>query len=72
MKRQDLAVLEKIFAAEIAGRLPAQIKSKRLADLEKSGHVVQVEGTLPGRFPVRIHGWCLTHLGRITYCESCK
>ncbi len=72
MKRGELAVLEKIFTCEINNRLPAQLKSKFLPALEEDGCVVQVEAVLPGRFPVKIHGWCLTERGRILYCESCR
>ena len=69
----ELKVLERIFAAEISGRLPAQFKSKHLAPLQERGMVEPMETKVGagGPFTVTISGWALTHLGRITYCESC-
>jgi hypothetical protein len=71
MTKAELKVLERVFTAEIDGALPAQFKSKLLPEMEKAGYVVQIEETLGGRFPVKIKGWALTELGRMTHCASC-
>lgn len=70
--REQLKVLERIFAAEIFGKPIAQFRSKHLSGLEESGYVLRAEATLPGRFPVIIRGWILTERGRMAYCESCR
>lgn len=74
--KADLKLLERVFDMEVrsgaAGRvMPAQIKSKRLVKLAEDGFVEEGTITLGGRFPVKITGWFLTHLGRYTYCQSC-
>lgn len=71
---KEKKVLERIFAAEIENRLPAQFAKSRnltLDMLEDRGMIVKLEMTLGGRFPVRIEGWGLTNYGRIVYCGSC-
>lgn len=67
-----LKLLEAVFWAEVEGRLPYQRKGKAIEALAAKGLVEPMEIVLPGRFPVRICGWSLTHLGRMTYCASCK
>lgn len=71
MTKADLRILERLFDAEIVGLLPAQLRSKRLAQLRTDGYVEEMTVTFPGRFPIMVTGWCLTHLGRYVYCESC-
>lgn len=71
MNKSDLAILEKIFVQEIMGGI-YQSKAKRLEWLQENGYVEFVEFVLPGRFPVKVKGWALTHRGRMTYGESCK
>jgi len=71
MTKAKLAVLEKIFTAEMEDRLPAQLKSKHLAELITDGYVEEMELILGGRFPVSIKGYELSHFGRMTYCASC-
>jgi hypothetical protein len=76
MNAKDLKLLEKVFSAEVnsainGGLYVAQIKSKRMEQLEKEGYVQKVTETLGGRFPVKVTGWALTELGRLTYCTSC-
>ena len=66
-----LAALEKVFAAEIEGRLPFQSKAKIFRDLENDGLVAPMERRFGGRFPVVVTGWQLTHAGRFMYCSSC-
>jgi hypothetical protein len=69
--KKDLKALEKVFAAEIEGRLPFQSKALVYLDLYDEGLVQPMEVTFGGRFPVTVKGWQLTHAGRITYCASC-
>lgn len=73
MNKKQLAMLEKAFIKEVnAGvsnsRIPGilQTKSKVAAELEKDGYLEFVSFMLPGRFPMKISGYQLTHLGRIT------
>ncbi len=68
----DFELLGRVFEAEIAGQLLAQIRNKRLHALAEKGWVEEMTMILPGRFPVRVKGWVLTELGRYTYCASCS
>jgi hypothetical protein len=69
--QKTLAALEKVFAAEIAGRLPFQSSAKAYRNLCDDGLVEKMERRLGGRFPVVITGYQLTHAGRMLYCASC-
>lgn len=71
MSTTDYKILERIFAAEIENRLPAQVKSKHLARLEAEGLIRTSTKELYGRFPVTITGWELTLLGNLTFCMEC-
>lgn len=72
MKKADLAILEKVFAAEIEGKPLMKSKSKRIFDLEKQGMVKRVLVKVQMRNTVYVEGWELTHIGRFTFCDSCK
>jgi hypothetical protein len=70
----EMQILEKIFTAEIEGRLPAQLRLRRsylLERLERRKMIQKVTMTLSGGIPVTVEGWELTHFGRMTYCASC-
>jgi len=76
--KAEMKMLEKMFASEIAQAfyhksLPRcfQSKAKILDAMQEKGLVDAVEFTLGGQFPMTIHGWILTHRGRIAYCETC-
>ena len=71
MIKSDLRILEKIFEKEIFG-LVYQSKAKRLEWLRDNGYVEAAEITLPGRIPIRVSGWVLTHKGRFAYCDTCR
>ena len=72
MNKKDLGVLESIFGAEIEGRLPYQkIGPKHAAALIEMGWIAPMERVFGGRFPVRVKGYQLTHLGRHAYCVTC-
>ena len=66
------AALEKVFGAEIRGRM-LQSKARIYALLEEEEYVKQTTEIYGAgeRFPVTATGWVLTHKGRIVYCESC-
>ena len=65
MTKATISALEKVFAAEIEGRLPFQSKSKIFQRLADDGLIQPMERKLGGRFPVTMKGWQLTHAGRI-------
>lgn len=70
--KATLSALEKVFAAEIEGRLPFQSKAKIFKQLCDEGMLAPMEhqfGT--GAFAINIVGYELTHEGRFLYCSSC-
>lgn len=67
--KKHLNALEKIFAAEIEGKLPFQSKSQIYDEL---AHKQYLEKETIFMYGVRVTGYFLTHKGRITYCKSCK
>lgn len=72
LTKAKLRALERVFAAEVDGRLPFQSKAKIFRELCESGMVEPMEWKLVGRFPVTVSGYQLTHAGRIAYCCSCR
>jgi len=71
--KRELAVLEKVFAAEIDGRLPYQSKAKIFAELCEAGLLAPMERTYgSGWSAVRVRGFVLTDAGRLLYCASCR
>ncbi len=76
MTRSQIKVLEKIYAVEIMGEYPAQLKSKHLPWLIEQGYVKKTSSTIPLSrqcpFPMTMEGYELTLLGNLTYCMSCK
>ena len=73
--KKVLQALEKVFAAEVEGRLPFQSRAKVYSSLCDDGLLEPMTMVLGGqsdRFPVTMSGYQLTHAGRITYCESCR
>lgn len=76
MDKKSLRLLEQVFEAEIKGALSRgprlfQTKSKLAKKLVEDGYLEEDEFVFGGRFPVRVRGYVLTHLGRLTYCSSC-
>lgn len=69
--KATLQALERVWVAEIEGRLPYQSRSLIYVRLEKDGLVEEMSRTFAGRFAVIVNGWQLTHAGRFLYCESC-
>lgn len=69
MNKKQLALLEKVFAAEVEDALPYQTKSKLAQEMCTSGFLepLQVKMGL-----ATVTGYALTHAGRIKYCESCR
>lgn len=75
MTKRELAVLEKVFDAEIGAALTGspplfQTRSKVAVGLVEAGYLAFSEVTLGGRFPLKIAGYVLTEAGRAVYCES--
>lgn len=71
--KAELNALEKVFAAEIEGRLPFQSKARVFRQLEEDGllePMVRIVGN--DRFRVTVTGYQLTHAGRFLYCSSCE
>lgn len=71
MTARELELLGKVFDAEIMGTLPYQGGGKLAETLVERGMLEPESRTLPGRFPVRVSGFVLTHAGRMAWCESC-
>jgi hypothetical protein len=73
MKKTELAILEKAYAAEVDAAFSThgihllQTKSKVAAMLAEEGYLHFTSMKFQG---VTISGYELTHLGRITYCAS--
>src|ERR1700689_1367527 len=73
MKKSTINALERVFAAEINGRLPLQSKANIYRELEAEGMVSQMGRTFGnGAFKASVKGWQLTHAGRFAYCENCE
>lgn len=67
-----IKALEKVFAAEVDGRLPFQSRAKIYDTLNAEGLVARMERKFGSdRFAVVVTGWELTHAGRLMYCMSC-
>jgi hypothetical protein len=75
LKKSELLFLEKVFAANLDGRL-LQSKSKVAKKLEEAGYIVFTEKTLGrDRFgSIVVDGYTLTVMGNMAYCTSdrCK
>lgn len=72
MNKSDLEVLERAFCREISGCL-FQTKSKQAKRLAEEGflrHVKFQDGQ--GWLRMTVEHYELTHLGRLTYCLTCK
>jgi hypothetical protein len=70
--KAQLSALEKVFAAEINGNLPFQSKAKIFQCLCDDGYLEPMERKFGrDRWAITVTGYQLTHLGRLTYCESC-
>lgn len=72
--KAELAALERVFTAEIEGRLPFQSKARIYQRMADEGLIEPMKRAFGAgeRFPVTVTGWQLTHAGRITYCDSCR
>lgn len=69
LKRHVLS-LEKVFHAEIENRLPFQSKGKTFVELANHGYLEIGKRVIgAGRFPAIVSGYCLTHKGRMAYCD---
>ena len=72
MTKAKLAALEKVFAAEIELRLPFQSKAKIFRTLCEEGYLEPMKRNFGhDRFGIVVHGYQLSHAGRLAYCQSC-
>lgn len=70
--KAELAALEKVFDAEINGRLPFQSKARIYQTLCNEGLLAPMRRLIgTGPFAVMVAGYELTHAGRFLYCASC-
>jgi hypothetical protein len=74
VSKTELKWLEKVWAAEVEGRLPLQSRAAIYKRLEDRGLVERMKVEYPpDRFgPIVVEGWGLTHAGRFVYCSSCN
>jgi hypothetical protein len=71
--RKTLSALEKVFSAEIDGRLPFQSKATIYRDLLAAGLVASMQRNFgSGWSAVTASGYELTNAGRILYCSNCE
>lgn len=69
MAKSVFSMLEKVFFAEIEGRLPYQTKSKLAKEMEEFGYLQSGSERMG---IVTVSGYYLTHAGRMAYCEECR
>ena len=69
--KATIQALERVWAAEIEGRLPYQSKARVYEKLRDEGLVETMQRHFGGRFAVTVTGWQLTHAGRLLYCSNC-
>jgi hypothetical protein len=71
--KKTIQALERVFAAEIEGRLPYQSTAKIYAVLHEEGLVEPMERNfgVDRLGTMTVPGWQLTHAGRFLYCSSC-
>jgi hypothetical protein len=74
LKKSYRDALERVWTAEIEGRLPLQSKATVFKQLEADGLVTFGKERLGAdRFgAIEVEGWYLTHAGRFAYCMSCN
>ena len=69
---KTLRALEKVFAAEVDGRLPLQSQAKIYRDLLAAGLVIDMVRTYgEGWTRLTVIGYGLTDAGRLLYCANC-
>ncbi len=74
LTKPQLRILERVFTAEIEGRLPFQFPGRvpaLVAGLVEDQFLAEVEKT-SGYPPMKISGYVLTPRGHLYYCQSCK
>ena len=60
-----MKMLEKVWWAEVQGRLPFQSKSRQIKSLEAKGLIERMTVYISG---CTVEGWQPTHSGRYHYC----
>ena len=76
MNKRELDLLERAFVSEIRSALEGgpgliQPRGKLVEKMAAEGYLQACTEVLSGRFPVTLHGYRLTHAGRLAYCMSC-
>lgn len=77
LNKTQLAFLGKLMHAEVIASLnPSRLHvvqghGKVVEGLKDKDMIRETTVTLRGRFPVKITGWEMTELGRMTFCMSC-
>ena len=72
MTKAKLKALEKVFGAEIEGRLPFQSRAKVYQELREMGLLESMHRVYgSGPLAVKVSGYELTHAGRMIYCAHC-
>lgn len=66
--KEEERALEKVFKAEIEGRLPFQSKARVFKTLAGYGWLEWGEVQMG---MITVKGWYLTHEGRCLYCSTC-
>lgn len=70
--RAVITALEKVFEAEINGRLPFQSKAAIYRDLTAAGLVEPMQRSFgSGAMAVTVTGYALTIQGNYLYCANC-
>lgn len=68
-----MTALEKVFAAEIDGRLPFQSKATIYRDLVAAGLAEPMQRSFgSGAMAVTVSGYALTIRGKYLYCSHCE
>jgi hypothetical protein len=68
MSKSVFSLLDRVFGAEVEGRLPYQTKSKLARELEEFGYL---EFGSEKMGIVSVSGYYLTLAGRMAYCQAC-
>lgn len=77
MNKKTLRLLEKAFDSEVHAALSGgvnliQSRTKWAKQMVADGLLAEKTINIGGRFPMKIQGFELTELGRMTYCMNCE
>ena len=69
MNKKQIAMLERVWIAEVSNLLPLQTKSKVAEQLAEDGYLIYDWTMMSG---AKVYGYWLSHAGRWTYCSTCE